>query len=570
MELILRKTNRLSTIMKKIAFGLLLVLTTATVAVAADDNASPVSTTHYSAVPALTHHAVVSNSVLPARKMNYMPASTLHTSTNSDASYVGSDSADVLANSTLSVSSNGMTPNIRTPQFGANLKNRYTGHQKAPPISLNFTNIKVRELLQIIAQFTKLNFVINDTVKGEMSIHLHQVPWTQALDVILKSQNLGERQAGNIIYIAPMDELMKQQISELEAKQRMRDLAPLEDKVIRLNYADAEDIQNTLVSKNSSLLSSRGSTSIDKRTNSIWIHDTASHIRTVEALVEQLDRPVKQVMIEARIVSIDRKFERQLGARFGLSKPSQLSGTLQGANAMQVAGGSVVAVPYASRLNFNLPATGAIFGSNAVPGSIGLALAKLGSTYVDMELSALEQQNELDIISSPRLITSNQQKAYIETGKQIPYQSASSSGATAVSFANALLKLEVTPQITPDNRVILNLVVTNDSAGTPVPLTVPGGQGQGTQASGGGGSAIPINTEEVGSRVLLNNNQTVVLGGVYQRQKSDVIQRIPFLGNLPLIGHLFKNTDRSHKDAELLIFLTPHIIQKPADASSSY
>ena len=195
--------------------------------------------------------------------------------------------------------------------------------------------------------------------------------------------------------------------------------------------------------------------------------------------------------------------------------------------------------------------------SNYCPGSIGLAVAKLGSSFIDMELSALEQQNELDIISSPRLITSNQEKAYIETGEQIPYQNATSSGATSVSFADALLKLEVTPQITPDNRVVLNLVVSNNSAGTPVPL-------------GFGGTAIPINTQEEGSRVLLNDNQTVVLGGVYQRQKSNVVERIPFLGHIPILGHLFTNTDKAKEDSELLIFLTPHIIQKSSDISSTY
>ncbi len=445
---------------------------------------------------------------------------------------------------------------VRTPQFDQSA-NRYVGFGQADLISLNFTNIKIRELLQIIAQFTKLNFIINDNVSGEMSIHLHQVPWTQALDVILKSQNLGERHVGNVIYIAPMNELLTQQVAELEAQKRMQDLAPMQDKVIRLSYANAEDIQKLLASKDSSLLSKSGSTSIDKRTNSVWIRDTAAHIQTVTRLIHQLDHPVKQVMIEARMVEIDRRFERQLGARFGLSNPNSLSGTLQGANELVGAGGDVAAVPLADRLNFDLPATGTIFGSDYTPGSIGLAVAKLGSSFIDMELSALEQQNELDIISSPRLITSNQEKAYIETGEQIPYQASTSSGATSVSYADALLKLEVTPQITPDNRVVLNLVVSNNSAGTPILLAE-------------GGSAIPINTQEEGSRVLLNDNQTVVLGGVYQRQKSNVVQRIPFLGHIPILGHLFTNTDKETENSELLIFLTPHIIQKPGDMSSTY
>jgi len=467
--------------------------------------------------------------------------------------------------------------NIRTPQFddATDPDASVYGSKDAELISLNFTNIKVRELLQIIAQFTQLNFVITDNVKGEMSIHLHQVPWTQALDVILKSQELGERHVGNVIYIAPVADLMRQQISELEANQRMRDLVPLEDKVIHLNYANAEDVQKILDTKNYSLLSSRGSTNVDKRTNAVWIRDTPEHVKTVVQMIKQLDFPVEQVMIEARIISVDKQFERTLGAKFGLTQPSNLSGTLQGANEM-VSGlnpqgtapvGSPASVPLGDRLNFNIPA-GSVFGSNAMPGSIGMAVAKLGSSFIDLELSALEEENNISIISSPRLITSNQQKAYIATGEQIPYQAASSSGATSVSFAQAELRLEVTPQITPDNRVILNLTITNNSAGTPISLQVPGGQTTpGTQ--GNPGSAIPINTEEEQSRVLLNNNQTVVLGGVYQRTKSNTVTRIPFLGKLPIIGHLFRQTDRQTNDTELLIFLTPHIIHKPSDISSS-
>lgn len=463
--------------------------------------------------------------------------------------------------------SDATTGEIRTPQFDNTPLNRYAGQGPVEPISLNFTNIKVRELLQIIAQFTKLNFVINDGVHGEMSVHLHQVPWTQALDVILKSQDLGERRVGNVVYIAPVNELVKQQIAELEANQRMRDLVPLEDQVVHLNYADAANIQKILDTKNYSLLSSRGSTNVDTRTNSVWIRDTPDHVNTVVKLIKELDFPVQQVMIEARIVSVSQAFERQLGAQFGLSGPSHLSGTLIGANTL--AGGTSVAnVPLVDRLNFALPASGSMFGSTSTPGSIGLAVAKLGSTFIDMELSALEEENDLNIISSPQLITSNQQKAYIETGEQIPYQSSASSGATTVQFAQALLKLEVTPQITPDNRVILNLTVTNNSAGSPVSLNIPGANG-GTEGGNNGGTAIPINTEEEQSSVLLNNNQTVVLGGVYQRSKSNVVIRIPFFGSLPLIGHLFTNTDRKTANNELLIFLTPHIIRRPSQLSSS-
>lgn len=454
---------------------------------------------------------------------------------------------------------------IRTPVFDSTPISRYAMQGPVEPISLNFTNIKVRELLQIIAQFTKLNFVINDGVKGEISIHLYQVPWTQALDVILKSQNLGERRVGNVVYIAPINDLLKQEISELEASQKVRDLVPLEDRIIHLNYADATEIQKILDTKNYSLLSARGSTNVDTRTNSVWVRDTPQHIATIVKLIKKLDFPVEQVMISARIVSVRKQFERSLGAQFGLSNSTHLSGTLAGAN--QLVNGTAPAgiTPLQQRLNFVGPANGNLLGDSAQAGSIGLALARIGSVFVDMELSALEEEKKINIISSPELITSNQQKAYIETGEQIPYQSSASSGAATVSFANALLKLEVTPQITPDNRVILNLTVTNNSAGTPVSLQVPGGT---TTPGQSPGTAIPIDTEEEQSRVLLNNNQTVVLGGVYKRTKSNRIMRIPFLGSLPLVGHLFKNTDRVSDDNELLIFLTPHIIHKPSDLSS--
>jgi len=432
-------------------------------------------------------------------------------------------------------------------------------HRTFQKISLNFTNIKIRELLQIMAQFTNLNFVLSDNVQGEMSIHLRQVPWDQALRVILKSQNLGERRVGNIIYIAPISDLLKQRLTELQAEQSMRDLVALQDRIVKLNYANAEEIQKILVTKDFSLLSSRGATNVDKRTNSVWVRDTPEHIDTVVKLIKQLDHPVKQVLIEARIVKIRRRFEQQLGARFGLTGAKtfsgSMSGTLTGANT--IAGGTTpVNTTLANRLNFNTPATGTIFGASGAPGSIGLAVAKLGSNLIDLELSALEEQNNLDVLSAPKLITSNQQPAYIQTGEQIPYQSATSSGATDVQFKDALLKLEVIPQITPDNRVVLKLKVSNNSPGAAI-------------AGSGGSINFSIDTEEEESVVLLNDHQTVVLGGVYRLTKKNVVRRIPFLGKLPLFGALFRNKVESTDKNELLIFLTPHIIHKPADISSA-
>lgn len=414
-------------------------------------------------------------------------------------------------------------------------------------ISLNFTNIKTRELLQVIAQFTGLNFVVSDAVKGNMSIHLINVPWQQALHVVLKAQGLGERRVGEIIYVAPIQDLARQDIEELRAKQQLQELEPLQNRIVKLRYADAEEITKLLTSKNGTIISPRGQVNFDKRTNSLWIRDTEYNLHEIIPLVYRLDHPAKQVVIQARIVSIERPYEEQLGARFGVTSPEHLSGTLEGANALaQGVPPQLVAIK--DRLNFNVPAT-PIFG--ATPGTIGLAVAQLGNVFIDLELSALERQGHLQLISSPRLMTSNQRPAYIKVGEEIPYQTATASGATAIEFKDAVLQLEVTPQITSDNRILLNLKVSNNRAGIPVNLE-------------GAGQAIPIETEEESSSILVNNHQTIVIGGVYKQNKQKIISRIPFLGTLPLVGRLFSHTQDKNDQSELLIFLTPHIIHKPS------
>lgn len=416
-------------------------------------------------------------------------------------------------------------------------------------ITLNFTNIPTRELLQIIAQFTGLNFVISDAVKGSMSIHLSNIPWTQALAVILKSQGLDQRQVGNIVYVAPIQELARQEIAALQAKQQVENLAQLQNRLIYLKYANAEDVAKLLSSKTGTLLSPRGTVAVDKRTNSLWIRDNRKNIATIARLIRGIDRPVQQVLIEARVVSIETPYERQLGVRFGITKPDHLSGTLEGANALQQ-GIPPAFIPIGDRLNFDVPAAN-IFNNS--PGTVGIALAKLGGGYLlDLELSALEREGIIELVSSPRLVTSNQNPAYIKVGEEIPYQTATSSGATAIEFKDAVLQLEVTPQITPDKRVVLKIKVSNNRAGVPVPLD-------------GGGSAIPIETEEEESSVLLDNNQTIVLGGVYRQEKRDIIVRVPFLGAIPVLGVLFKKTEKVNDKRELLIFLTPHIIFKPSN-----
>jgi len=424
----------------------------------------------------------------------------------------------------------------------------------AKKISLNFTSIPARELLQVIAQFTHLNFVISDDVSGKMSIHLKDVPWDEALDVILTSQSLGQRRVGQITYIAPLKQLDQQEISQLQAKQKKDALSPLQNHILNLHYAAAEDIAKLLTSPtgSGSLVSARGSVGVDKRTNSILIRDTSKNIRLISTSVKRLDFPTKQVMIEARVVTIERPYEQQLGARFGVSNSSRLSGTLEGANEIAL-GAKPVHVPIKDRLNFNVPAT-SIFG--AQPASIGLAVARLGKTFVDMELSALQYTGHVELISSPQLVTANQHPAYIQVGEEIPYQVASSSGATAVEYKDAVLKLAVTPLITPGNRVILHVKISNNRRGKD--FLINGGEGASS-------IAVPIDTEEEESDILVNDHQTVVLGGVYRHENQKIVSRVPFLGEIPVLGHLFKHTSIKNNKNELLIFLTPHIVNKPSD-----
>lgn len=424
-------------------------------------------------------------------------------------------------------------------------KNSYPNPNKR--ITLNFTNIKTRKLLQIIAQFTGLNFVISDKVTSRMSIHLEHIPWQEALTVILKSQGLGKRRVGHSMIIAPLGVIAKLDMQELQIKQQQQASVTLRNRIVRLKYAKAEDIHK-LLTQGGPLLSKRGQISVDERTNSIWIRDTPEQLNTVVRLIKKLDYPVKQVLIEARIVRINRPYERQLGARFGISSPRHLSGTLEGATQLAQGIQPANVVPIAERLNFDVPVA-SLFGP---AGTIGLAVARIGgSTVLDLELSALEHEGHVQLISSPRLITSSQHPAYIQTGEEIPYEESTSSGATSIAFKNAVLSLKVTPQITPDNRIILDLTVTNDQPGTTVPT--------------GTGKAIAIRTEEEQSRVLVNDHQTVVLGGVYTQDKRKIITRIPFLGRIPLLGRLFTHEEIQDNKSELLIFLTPHIIHKPSE-----
>lgn len=413
-------------------------------------------------------------------------------------------------------------------------------------LSLNFQDIKVRAVLQLLAEFTGINIVASDSVQGNMTLQLNNIPWDQALDIILQTRGLAKRQVGNVIMVAPVEEFANHERKELAAKQELNDLEPLQSELVQVNYGKAQDIAELLKAKGNSLLSSRGNVSFDSRTNTIWVQDTATKLAEIRRLVKQLDIPVKQVLIEARIVNITRDFEQSLGVRFGITNPDHVSGSLEGANSIASGATKPELTSLKDRLNFDLKAPSLNNGQSS-PATIGLALAKLGSNVLlDLELSALESEGVAEVISTPRVITANQMTAKIETGEEIPYQESTSSGATSVSFRKAVLGLNVTPQITPDGRIILGLKVNQDKRSTDSPV---GGQ-------------PAIDTNNIETQVLVENGQTVVLGGVYTQEKNNTILRVPFLGKLPIIGALFRNKLVQDKKTELLIFVTPKIIKQ--------
>ncbi|STX28254.1 type IV pilus assembly protein PilQ [Legionella beliardensis] len=413
-------------------------------------------------------------------------------------------------------------------------KQVYTGKS----LSLNFQDISIRAVLQLLADFSGFNIIVSNAVEGKITLRLHDVPWDQALDIILKTNNLDKRQTGNIIFVAPAKELLDREKAELKSQQEVVNLVPLRSELLQLNFAKAADIATLLKDKNTSLLSKRGSVSVDERTNMIWIQDVGEQIERVRELIKQLDIPVKQVQIEARIVNVTREAIKDLGVRFGVSRPPHLSGTLEGANQLAAGVPPAEIIPLADRLNVDLAAPA------ANPASIGIALAKLGDdVLLDLELSALESEDKADIIASPRLMTTNQQSAMIESGEEIPYQEATSSGATAVAFKKAVLSLKVTPQITPDNKILMDLQINQDAPSGRLVNGVPA-----------------ILTKQIQTNVLVNNGQTVVLGGIYRQDKNNTINRVPFLGELPGLGILFRNKHSRIRNEELLIFITPRII----------
>lgn len=400
------------------------------------------------------------------------------------------------------------------------------------PISLNFQRINIRSVLQLLADFTGMNMVISDTVQGNISLRLNQVPWDQALDIIVTTHHLERHKAGNVMYI---DTKKSIEASHLEPNYNQpataRGILPAQ--FIQLHYAKATDIATLMNNQQGSLLSARGVVSVDSRTNSLWIQDTLSQIKSLKQLIKKLDVPIKQVLIEARIVEVTKDFSRDLGIRWGVAQPNR-----PGRNDVPLPDRTDVSID--QRLNIDLgvaPLTGS-------PASMGIALARLNQNLLlDLELSALESEGLADLISSPKLMTTNQQPAIIEAGQEIPYQQATVNGATAVSFKKAVLSLKVTPQITPGNKILMELQINQDMPSAKIYNGVPA-----------------IMTKEIKTNVLVNNGQTIVLGGIYQQNKNKAIHRIPFLGQLPVLGLLFGNKEVSVSNDELLIFITPKII----------
>jgi type IV pilus assembly protein PilQ len=429
-------------------------------------------------------------------------------------------------------------------KLSGNGKPNYIGEK----LSLNFQNIEVRSVLQVIADFTGLNIIASDTVTGSITLRLKDVPWDQALDIILQSKNLSMRRTGNVVLVAPTDELATKEKLALEATQQKAELEPLQTESIRLNYQKAEDVQKLLSNDKQKILSKRGSVVVDVRTNTVFVQDTPQQLDEVRRLVNKIDVPVKQVMIEARIVIADDQFSRQLGVRFGTQGGIKLGATNAGTSgnigdSSNIANGNRPGIPSdPNNLNVNLPVAGAA-------GSLALTLLNIGhGNLVNLELSALEADKRGKVVSSPRVITADKQRATIEQGTEIPYLQASSSGATNVAFKPAVLSLAVTPRITPEGKVIMDLEVKKDSVGTVF-------------------SGVPsIDTKKVVTQILIDDGETAVIGGIYEQTQRNDVDKVPVLGDLPYLGNLFKNTTRSDAKTELLVFITPRVLKDTISA----
>ena len=439
-------------------------------------------------------------------------------------------------------------------------------------LTLNFQDIETRAVLQLLAETSGRNIVVSDTVQGNVTLRLRNVPWDQALDIVMTTKGLDMRENGNVIIVAPAEEIAARETADLEARAAITELEPLYSEFLQVNYAKASDLAALIGGASSggtagganALLSERGSVGIDDRTNTLLVQDTAERLQDIRRLVRTLDIPIRQVLIESRIVVVNDDFSRDLGVRFGVtgvkenSSDGLISVTGSGEGSDIIVGSAldnlatsgtpfpVTAPGIADRYNINVP----------IENPAGrLALAVLDSDYiVDLELTALQAEGRGEIVSTPRIITANQKEARIEQGVEIPYQESASSGATTTQFKKAVLSLTVTPQITPDDNIIMDLLVSKDNVGELTP-------------SATGGLVPSIDTRAVETQVLVRDGQTVVLGGIYETERRETINKVPFLGDIPGVGHLFKSTSNVSNKAELLIFVTPRIL---SEGSSIY
>lgn len=412
-------------------------------------------------------------------------------------------------------------------------------------LSLNFQDIDVRSVLQLIADFTNLNLVASDTVQGGITLRLQNVPWDQALDLVLKTKGLDKRKIGNVLLVAPADEIAARERQELESQKQIAELAPLRRELLQVNYAKAADIAKLFQSVTSAeaKVDERGSITVDERTNNIIAYQTQDRLDELRRIVAQLDIPVRQVMIEARIVEANVDYDKSLGVRWGGSVQNKGNWNASGVNGSS----STIGTPGSTGTNSPFVDMGTVNNTSG----IGIAFIT-DNVLLDLELTAMEKTGNGEIVSQPKVVTSDKETAKILKGTEIPYQEASSSGATSVSFKEASLSLEVTPQITPDNRIIMEVKVTKDEPDYLNKVQdVP-----------------PIKKNEVNAKVLVNDGETIVIGGVFSNTQSKVVDKVPFLGDVPYLGRLFRRDVVSEKKSELLVFLTPRIMNNQAIAVS--
>ena len=430
-------------------------------------------------------------------------------------------------------------------------------------LTLNFQDIETRAVLQLLAETSGRNIVVSDTVQGNVTLRLRNVPWDQALDIVMTTKGLDMRQNGNVIIVAPAEEIAAREAADLEARNAISELEPMYSEFLQVNYAKAADLAALIQADGggNTMLSERGSIAVDERTNTLLVYDTANRLEDIRRMVRTLDVPIKQVLIESRIVVVNDDFSRDLGVRLGVTAYNE-SGTNDGGQVISGTGpgtdtmvnsmidnlnntGQITPVQLpvlTDRYNVNVPITEA---------AGRFSLAVLERDYlVDLELTALEAEGRGEIVSTPRVITANQKEARIEQGVEIPYQQSASSGATTVQFKKAVLSLEVTPQITPDNNIIMDLRVHKDNVGDII-------------STGGIGGTVPsIDTRAVETQVLVENGQTVVLGGIYETERRETISKVPFLGDIPAVGVLFRSKQLQNDKTELLIFVTPRILEE--------